>query len=862
MTGSAKEFSRLLTEAIRLLKSQEDKSIAAIQDELGYAIGRTGATVEHWRKGNLPARPDQTEAFVQALCERTDLDRAWYKRFLITAGHANPEKFLATLIFGANPAQPAAVAQTVVTAAPEPEAPFWPLVPPEQPPEVARLVGRQKTLLQLKGQLVTAQLVVITGMPGVGKTALAAALLQWLQWPTEKLFWYPFRGREGINDIVWRLADFLAWHGLPEFQRLLRNNQPPPATVLLDALFHAMRNQGYLLCFDDFHLLDDLGAAEHLLRSFEARATRRELHIVLISRTIPKVVQTTGIETVTGLSREEANNLLRQQGIPVTEERMIDIQLLTQGNPQLLLLIGDMLKHGGDPNLLLTSILRSVSVENYVLREVDERISAEERIVMQTVAVLTEAAANVEIIEVVAAIGGVKKHLLHLAERHLVLCDRRGAEPIYSQHALVQTFYYEMLSRSERRTLHRRAADYYLHERHDPLHAALHLERASEYEQAVRVIAHAPLPQLLRQGRVQTVTQLLEKLAAEYGDSWQDQQNWLLLSIIRGHIYRLLGVYQRTLEMFEAALHQSGSPLNQAKLLTELGATYSAKGQFVEAKQLYLQSLALYQSLADDSQLAELHNGIGWAAYRLGHLTEAYTHFQQGQHFAHKHNQEQLIARIEQGLGLIQWRRGELAAAEATFTASRHRFAQLGESWHEAESVSNLGLVFDETGDVQRARQQWEQAIEMMEKIGKINSLITTYCNLGDSYQATGEGRTAIGYYTTALQLVENTDDTLMLSYTLARLADAQLTLGKQQEALLTATRAYQIAKAGVYQAELGSICRVLGDIWAALTDFNQAQCYYQQALPLLEVTQEIDELTKARQRYEQLSTSIRRPKP
>lgn len=858
MAGSAKEFSRLLTEAIRLIKSHEDKSIAAIQDELGYAIGRAGPTIEHWRKGNLPAYHEQTAALVQALVTRVDLKQAWYRRLLSTAGYPNPEQLLATLSSslpvaqGAPPTGSAPTEQVLSTQSKQtPTSGEWPILPPERPPQTVTLFGQQRLLIRLKERLTKTHWATITGMPGVGKTALAGALLAWLQWPDEKVFWYTIRGKEGLSDIVWRLTDFLAWHGLADFQRALHSPNPPPTAILLDALLHAIRNQGYLLCFDDFHLLDEQPVVEHLLRTLDAHARQKAVNILLISREMPKFARAREAEVVNGLDQAESAGLLQHQGYPIQPDQIAALHLLTQGNPQLLLLVADLLQHSAEPHTLLTTVIRAAPVENYLLHEVDARISDQERAVMQAVATLGSDAATADLVEAVSTLKQVKQHLTNLVERHLLNREQRGAEVRYHQHAIVRNFYYDTLSRSELRTLHQRAAAHYLTERGDQLQAALHFERANDGQRAVQLLIATPLAQLLRQGRAQAATVLLEKLAADDGRIWHDQRSRIAMCTLRGHIYRLLGLYHRSVELFETALQQSTVPVDRAKLLIELGTSHYARGQFTAAKAFYLQSLALYQAEGVQQGYAELYNGLGWACYRLGQLAEANAHFAHGQPFADQYQQEQLRARIDQGLGLIAYREGRLTDAEQSFVASRRRFADLGESWHEADAVSNLGMIYDDRGEHQRARQLWEEAIALWEPVANINSLITTYCNLGDSYTLTGDHQAATITYSTALQLAEKSDELLMLSYATARLADAQLALDNVEIALTLATRAHEIATTGNYRSELGISCRVLGAIWTRLADRHQAAAYYEQALQLLEETNEKVELAKAQANYQ-----------
>ena len=85
----ARQFARLLTEAVYRIRYLESKSIQAVQDELGYALGKTGgSSIEYWRKGNIPADPAELAALARALVKRAGVDRVWLNQFLQYADYS------------------------------------------------------------------------------------------------------------------------------------------------------------------------------------------------------------------------------------------------------------------------------------------------------------------------------------------------------------------------------------------------------------------------------------------------------------------------------------------------------------------------------------------------------------------------------------------------------------------------------------------------------------------------------------------------------------------------------------------------------------------------------------------------------
>ena len=173
-------FAERLTEGIRQIRFQESKTISAIQDELGYALGKKGgASIEHWRKGHTPARLTDVETLGREIVRRGHMDSDWLAAFLQSAGHPAPER-LCEVIFPANARRESSddAGQANLDAFPTIAAlpPFLTTRPSPNDTET-HFVGRERELHQLKNMLALAisgqgQVVFVTGEAGNGKTTL------------------------------------------------------------------------------------------------------------------------------------------------------------------------------------------------------------------------------------------------------------------------------------------------------------------------------------------------------------------------------------------------------------------------------------------------------------------------------------------------------------------------------------------------------------------------------------------------------------------------------------------------------------------------------------------------------------------
>ncbi|MCA9937142.1 MAG: hypothetical protein KC418_00760 [Anaerolineales bacterium] len=88
-------FSRMLSQAIYIIKTLENKNLSVVQDELGYALQRKGGSaVERWRKGYLPPTIDDIETLARLLIQRSQghLSGEWLNAFLVAAEYPYPDQ--------------------------------------------------------------------------------------------------------------------------------------------------------------------------------------------------------------------------------------------------------------------------------------------------------------------------------------------------------------------------------------------------------------------------------------------------------------------------------------------------------------------------------------------------------------------------------------------------------------------------------------------------------------------------------------------------------------------------------------------------------------------------------------------------
>ena len=101
----------------------------------------------------------------------------------------------------------------VTEPASTPAAPEIPPPPPPMKPPVAKdFVGREAELAYFGRMVAESNLAIVAGMPGVGKTAVAAQVAMMAGSP-QRTFWHGFHSGEGVDVLIWKIAGFLACYG-------------------------------------------------------------------------------------------------------------------------------------------------------------------------------------------------------------------------------------------------------------------------------------------------------------------------------------------------------------------------------------------------------------------------------------------------------------------------------------------------------------------------------------------------------------------------------------------------------------------------------------------------------------------------
>jgi serine/threonine protein kinase/tetratricopeptide (TPR) repeat protein len=732
----------------------------------------------------------------------------------------------------------------------------------ETVPSVPHFIGRQAELAAYRARLDRDQLVIITGLAGMGKTTLGAQLARQTAARLEDIFWFTFDAVENAtaDALYWALGAFLENRGEPSLARYLRGEigaqKPLERTAKLNLLIAALATGRYVLCFDDFHIVKDTPDITYIFKVIRQRFVELKqplpASLILIGREMPSDLEYLASDTLRGLPEIDAAQFVRERGVDLPPELLHQLWERTEGNPKLIeLSLGTLRAAAPDTAAhFISTLVRKSDIRDYLLTNVYEALSPEEQTVLGALSVFPGPIERAGLEEILAGEGikSVARYLDALINKHIV--DETADERI-DCHDLVRDYGYHILNRRDRDRYHERAARYF-EEEQNWLAASHHYLERREAVHALDVLArHAEA--IINAGQVAALSDLL----ARFNLTSLTPVQRVALHQLQGNACRIRGEYALAHQALNAALEEAPTTSAQAEVLQQLGRISISAGEYSRAAEYVHRSLPIYEKTGDQSGLAHGHYLLGAAFARQSEYEKALRHFDLSGPIARSLGDRHLLADIGVGAGFVSLKQGKLNEAREFLEESRRYYRECQDRFGECNALDSLGGVFGEAGDLERRISYHLQALAIDEEIGNIYGMSITLNNLAHAYFVNGNYAESARYYARLIDLSRSTGHLSLLSLAQAGLADDQLALGQPRSALAHAEAAYQIAQQVGAALELGVSCRVLGEVWLACGDALRAHEFFDLSLDWLTKIEERDEVRRAQSGHDRATAIL-----
>jgi tetratricopeptide (TPR) repeat protein/DNA-binding MarR family transcriptional regulator len=524
-------------------------------------------------------------------------------------------------------------------------------------PKVGTFVGREAERKSVRDGLARGDpLVLIWGLPGIGKSALASKLYEELEGSCP-VFWYTVREWDTAASVMKELVGFLKAAGRGEaYGEWMRSHELHDLFPVLAEDLAALR--GVLF-------LDDVQKASGDARSIvtmliEAARARGGSKVVLLSRSVPGFLSVVRPDTTVlqleGLDDRSAETLARSLGPPDLEKVLhrghrhpLFIQLLAKGS----------------------AFTGTASVTSFIEGEITVSVSAEESRALEFLSVYREPV-GLEALPGVAteAVGSLRK-------QGLVLEDEDGL----AVHEVIRDHFLSRTSADNKVSLHRSAAQYYEGQEGGAVEAMYHWLAAKDDEAAINLFLERAEEALENPQEVLSLTSSLRP---------EDAVKRAEISFWRGEALSELSRFQEALEEYSASVAR---PDVLPKELA--GRAYGGIAQAQKETGRWRESLASHEKALEEfrrrgDRMSQAHEwlSIGSVHRKMGDHARAVAAYERAVEVSG--GDPRIHAASLNNRALLAWEDGATDRAEALFKEALKLAHGAGDRPGEARTLYNL----------------------------------------------------------------------------------------------------------------------------------------------------------------------------
>ncbi|GET37450.1 NB-ARC domain-containing protein [Microseira wollei] len=322
-------------------------------------------------------------------------------------------------------------------------------------PDIGSFYGRTEELVTLKQWIIAegCRLVTLSGMGGIGKTALAAMLAEEIQDDFDYLIWRSLRASPPVEEFLTDLIGALS--------NQQETDLPNSIDRMVSRLIDYLKHHRCLIVLDEVEAILDRGKLAGQYRSGyedygklfrQFGEVKHNSCLVLTSWENPKIVAALAEKThlvrclqLTGLKVEEASKILREKGLSKDENKWETLNQLYSGNPLALKMMATTIKEFFNGSVAQFLEMGTIVIGDIgeVLYQQFERISELEKQLMYRMAACSDPMSLNQLAEVILpdlSKSGIIEALESLNRRSLIEKIPGDSEVLFTLQPVVRKY--------------------------------------------------------------------------------------------------------------------------------------------------------------------------------------------------------------------------------------------------------------------------------------------------------------------------------------------------------------------------------------------------------------------------------------
>ena len=280
----------------------------------------------------------------------------------------------------------------------------------------------------------------------------------------------------------------------------------------------------------------------------------------------------------------------------------------------------------------------------------------------------------------------------------------------------------------------------------------------------------------------------------EYGNdalALSNKLNWdkgiskALLSL--GANYSGKGKYDQAKEYYEKSLKkikETGDLTETANIINHIAMVHYEKGEFKEAIISFSNSLKLFEQLKDSSGIAKATNNIGLIYRQQGDFDKAYEYYKKGLEIFKNMNKDNGIAKAYNNIGNVYALQNKYDKALEYYNKCYEKNKELKNKQSMASVLNNIAIIHRKNKRYDDAIKTYSESLELYEELENNKGISVLYHNIGDVYKEKGERRKAIPYFKKSVEIANKIDFKNIIKEASKNLYEAYKSIGQYKKAL------------------------------------------------------------------------------